>query len=177
MPTTLLSTDTLATTTIQRPNRKRIMNVSYRRCLGRICCRPAMCINFSRWIRFAACFLLISSFVKNHGKTLSWCRIINIPLTKFWQWPTFVLQNERTNTMYPLWIWWLWIQQPASITIQHCLTLNGNRFCKYLQSDINQTKQNKPIKKFPPTPVNPNTSHIGLQETDLLIQKRPTTTN
>jgi hypothetical protein len=71
---------------------------TYRLRFGRIYSRLNMrIINLSWWLRFATCLLLIPCLIKYHSKSLSWCRIIDIPFTKFWQWPTCVLVGRKTR--------------------------------------------------------------------------------
>ena len=64
--------------------RERGAIASYSLRLGRINSRLDLRIALSRWLWFATCFLLIPSFIKNHSKSFSWSRIIDIPFTKFW---------------------------------------------------------------------------------------------
>ena len=64
--------------------RERFAIASYSLRLGRINSRLDLRIALSRWLWFATCFLLIPCLVKDHSKSLSWCRIVDIPFTKFW---------------------------------------------------------------------------------------------
>lgn len=56
-----------------------------------------ICIQLCRRIRLPTCFLLIPFLVKNHRIFLCRRRIIDIPFSKLWQGPTFLLSKMHTE--------------------------------------------------------------------------------
>lgn len=46
------------------------------------------------------CFLgllLVASFAKNDSESFCRCRIVHVPFTKLWQWPSFILLHHQTQ--------------------------------------------------------------------------------
>lgn len=93
------------------------------------------------WVNLNTTLLLIPSFVEYHSISFSWCWIIHVPFSKFWQWNTLFLYKTIFKIFKTIFIYGMERNANANDNIPPWICQNhDDKSCRARLCNLNRIK-------------------------------------